>query len=155
VAVGRVARPHGIRGALKIQLHDPDSTTLLEVRTVTIAGRSYAVERARAHGVGVALVELGGIATIEQADALRGQAVEIDRTDLVFAPGEYLVADLIGCEAFDPRGRALGAVVELYHNGAHDVLVLTGDHMVPLVDEWVLAVDLEARRIVVEPHDAF
>jgi 16S rRNA processing protein RimM len=155
VAVGRVARPHGIRGALKIQLHDPDSTTLLEVRTVTIAGRSHAVERARPHGVGAALVELHGIATIEQADALRGQLVEIDRADLAFAPGEYLVADLVGCEAFDPQGRALGAVVELYHNGAHDVLVLTTGHMVPLVDEWVVAVDLEARRIVVEPHLAF
>src|SRR5262249_14303445 len=100
------------------------------------------------------LLELEGVTTREAADALRGAEIEIARDDLPMEEGEYLVGDLIGCEAVDPAGRSLGQVKSVFFNGAQDVLVISDDLMIPLVDEWIVAVDLEARRITVEPPDA-
>src|SRR5262249_46278280 len=101
------------------------------------------------------LVEVEGVATRDQAEALRGAEVAVGRGQLTVESGEYLVEDLVGCLVVAPDGRPLGTVEGLFWNGAHDVLELSGGHMVPLVDEWVREVDLGARRIVVEPHDAF
>ena len=100
------------------------------------------------------LIELEGVTTREAADPLRGAELEIARDDLEMGEGEYLVADLVGCEAVDSSGRTLGQVQSILFNGAQDVLVISDDLMIPLVDEWIVAVDLEARRITVEPPDA-
>lgn len=156
VAVGRIARAHGVRGALRVQPYDSASKTLAGVEEVLLQGRAYAVRSVRAVP-DAWLLELDGVTTREQADALRGAEIELARADLDVGASEYLVGDLVGCAAFDRAGRALGRVESLFWNGAHDVLVLDGDgsRMVPLVDEWVLEVDLHERRIVLEPHDAF
>ena len=155
VAVGRVSRPHGVRGALRVVLHDAGSQTLAQVAEVRVCGRPYAVRSARRLGSTPAafLLELEGIATREAADALRGAEIEIARAEVPLAPGEYLVGDLVGCRAFDVAGRPLGCVRSIFHNGAQDVLVLDGDRMVPLCEEWVVELDLEARRLVVDLHE--
>jgi 16S rRNA processing protein RimM len=156
VAIGRIARPHGVRGVLRVTLYDPTSQTLQQTAEVVVAGQRYAVRSARALGDAPAfLVELAGVATRDDAEALRGQEVAVRREALSLAGSEYLVADLVGCATFDPKGRDLGTVREVFWSGAQDILVLDGDNMVPLVDEWVIEVDLAGRRIVVEPHDAF
>jgi 16S rRNA processing protein RimM len=142
-----------VRGALKFSPYDEDADTLAAVEHVRAGGRDYTVASAR-RVTGGWLLELDGVTTRDAADTLRGAEIEVAREDVEMGEGEYLVADLVGCEAVDPSGRTLGEVKSVFFNGAQDVLVISDDLMIPLVDEWIVAVDLEARRITVEPPDA-
>lgn len=153
IAVGRIARSHGVRGALRVAPYDEEADTLGSVESVRVSGRDFALRSAR-RVQGGWLIELEGIADRDAADVLRGAEIELAREHVKVAPGEYLVADLVGCEVADTAGKRLGQVQSILDNGAHDVLVLNDELMIPLVDEWVVAVDLEARRITVEPVDA-
>lgn len=149
--VGYVARAHGVRGELRVHLHAADSTALDDTATLYIGGRSYAVTHARAVS-GAVLVQLEGVRDKDAADALAGQAVEVPRAELALDEGEFFVADLPGCEAVTPEGAPLGRVVRVIH-GPQDLLVLHDarvERLVPLVGEFLVAVDIAAKRIVLE-----
>jgi len=154
--LGVVVRPHGVRGAVKLHLYNPASTALERCPTVVLAAadgeRRVAVRRLLRAGEQVVL-ELEGVTGRDAAEALRGARVLVDRDALEpLADGEYLCADLVGCEVRHETGAALGTVREVFSAGASDVLVVVaddGERLIPLVDDWVLSVDLEARRIVV------
>lgn len=153
--VGYVARAHGLGGEVRVHLHAADSTTLLEVERVWIGGREHAIEQARPTN-GAVLLALAGVADRDAADALRGQAVEVERDAVPLAEGEYLLADLPGCTVVDATGAEVGVVKEVIA-GPQPILVIHGDgreRLLPAVPAFVQSVDTVARRVVVElPED--
>ncbi len=152
--LGYVARAHGLHGELRIHLHAEESTTLFDVERAWIGGQERKIVSARPTN-GAVLLTIEGVDDREAADALRGSTVEVERADVVLEEGEYLLGDLPGCTVVDAEGRELGRVVEVIPAG-QPILVIHGDDreiMIPLVPEFVLAVDVEARRIVVEPPE--
>jgi 16S rRNA processing protein RimM len=116
------------------------------------------VESARPFTGGL-LIALQGIDSREQAAALTHGRVRVARSTLAPpAPGEFYVADLLGCEVMAEDGARLGVVRETFWNGAHDVMVIDGsagpdgaaaEHLIPLVPEFVRAVDVVARAVEV------
>ena len=105
------------------------------------------------HGVGA---RLSGVATKEQADALKGVQLFADRDRLPSLPDdEFYHADLIGLTAQDTGGVTLGTVRAVHNHGAGDMLEILGPGMksallVPFTLAVVPTVDLAARRIVVD-----
>jgi 16S rRNA processing protein RimM len=155
VEVGYVARAHGLRGEVRVHLHAPESTILLEVEEAWIGGAPRKIVAARPTP-GAVLLVLEGVADRDAADALRGEVVEVAREAIPLAEGEFLLADLPGCAVVDVAGRALGDVVEVL-SGAQPILVIHGgghELLVPVVPEMVHSVDTAARRVVVDlPED--
>ncbi len=101
---------------------------------------------------------LGGIATKEQADALRGTRLYVPRDRLPDLPDdEYYYSDLIGLEVFDTGGTRLGRVKTVANHGAGDLLEIdpgTGDTvLLPFTREAVPTVDIRSARIVADPPD--
>src|SRR5881392_4043205 len=92
-----------------------------------IGTQAYRVREAKLHGAAV-VGKLAGIETREQALALKGSAVSVQRGSLP-EPGEghYYLADLVGLEVVNERGEALGVVKRLFTNGAQDVMELAGE----------------------------
>ncbi|HET9752999.1 MAG TPA: ribosome maturation factor RimM [Myxococcales bacterium] len=151
LAVGRVARAHGVRGRLLVAPYNADSQGLERVRRIWLAERAFEVERAERVNLGY-LVALRGVTDRDQADALRGQEVKVDRAELPpLDDGEMYAIDLIGFEVVDAAGTLRGAVEELEEAGAQDLLRLSGGALVPL--GLVKEVQAEARRIVVDAPD--
>jgi 16S rRNA processing protein RimM len=152
VQIGYVARAHGLRGEVRVHLHAPESTVLLEVETLFVGGQERRVESARPAN-GAVLLALEGVHDRDAADALRGQTVEVDRAAIPLEDGEYLLQDLPGCAVVDATGAAVGVVVEVM-NGAQPILVIHDaggrERLVPAVPAFVLAVDAAARQVVVE-----
>jgi len=155
VEVGYVARAHGLRGEVRVHLHAPESTVLLEVDAVVVGGRELAIESARPAN-GAVLLALEGVDGRDAADALRGQTVEVDRAAIPLAAGEYLLQDLPGCTVVDVSGAEIGVVANVIP-GAQPILVIHGgghERMLPAVPEFVREVDVAGRRVVVEmPED--
>lgn len=157
VEIGFVARPHGVRGELRVATHDPDSTILLEVDALQLGDATYELARAKAIGGARAyfLIKLRGVDDREAADALRGCAICVTRDALPLLEGEFLLADLVGCLVFREDGAPYGSVAAV-DAGPQDRLVIHDgavERLLPLVPELVLEVDLEARRIVVAPPE--
>jgi 16S rRNA processing protein RimM len=148
LAVGRVARAHGVRGRVLIAPYNAESEALHRVRRLFVGEREFEVDRAERVNLGY-LVALRGVGDRDQADALRGQEVRVDRAELpVLGEGEMYAVDLIGYEVSDPQGRVHGVVEDVEEAGAQDLLRLEGGTLVPL--GLVREVVPEARRIVVE-----
>lgn len=121
VVLAAVAGAHGVRGEVRLKLwaESPDS---LGGRAVEIGGRAYRVEAIRPASGG-AVARLGGVATREAAEALRGQEVSVERADLPpLAEGEYYHADLLGLPVVDGEGAAMGVVRAVENYGAGDLL---------------------------------
>jgi 16S rRNA processing protein RimM len=148
--VGRVGRAHGNEGAFvvtepteRLELLDPG-------RTVSVGERELRVEWRRGTPARP-LLKLEGAAGAE----LRGEPITVPRTALAPLPeGEFLVDDLIGCEAFD-GARRVGRVRDVLLLPSADVLEIEPEPgaaavLVPLVGDAVRAVDLEAGRIDVD-----
>jgi 16S rRNA processing protein RimM len=100
-----------------------------------------------------------GVATKEQADALRGTSLFVPRDRLPSLPDEeFYHADLIGLKAYDTGGVLVGKVTAVYNHGAGDILEIspTGHKsalLLPFTAVIVPNVDLATGRIVVDPPD--
>jgi len=152
VEIGVVARAHGIRGEVRVHLHNPASTALEVAESVFVGERELAIESARPVP-GAYLLALEGIADRDAAEALRGRPVSVLRGELELDDGEVLLADLVGCRVELPDGRPWG-VVSALELGAQDRLVIRDgevERQLPVVDAFVLEIDVEGRRIVVDP----
>jgi 16S rRNA processing protein RimM len=153
IEIGGVARAHGIRGEVVIVTHDPDSDTLGNVAAIWIGGVERKILEARDTQRGW-LVALEGVATRNDAEALRGQPVEVDRAALALSEDDVLLDDLVDCEVRLPDGTPWGTIAEIMPGAHQDLLVIHDgevERLLPLVDQFVTNIDLEAGVVTVDP----
>lgn len=155
VEIGIVARAHGVRGEVRIALHNPESAALERAEAVFVGGREHAVLSARPVVGGAYLVVLDGVTDRDRAAGLRGQPVEVGRDDLDLEDEDVLLIDLVGCKVELTDGSDWGVVAGV-ETGLQDRLVIhQGDieRQLPVADQFVIDVDLEGRRVVVDPPE--
>ena len=159
VVVGRIGRPHGIRGEVTVEprTDEPDER-FAPGAVLSIDGpvTELVVDRMHWHS-GRLLVSFRGVHDRNAAEALRGVLLHIDRdVDAVpDDPDEYYDSALEGCEVVLTDGTAVGTVDEVVHLPAQDLLSIRTpderDVLVPFVTAMVPAVDVPGRRIVIDP----
>lgn len=147
--VGRLRRPHGLRGELLMEVRTEFPERLERGRTLYI-GQEYRPFRLRSvrQNADSLLVAFQDIRDPEQAAALRNQWVYI-RTDEVppLSDGEFYHHQIVGLQVIDEAGVSLGVVKEILETGSNDVLIvhpeLGQDILLPFIDEVILDVDLQ------------
>lgn|SRR5690606_17576292 len=159
--VGIITRPHGIRGELKLHLHNEESEALHQVSHVLVEpsrgeAKVFAIESVRGSSKGPILA-LATVDTCDQAEALRGAKLWISREELgPLVSGEYYLVDLVGCEVV-LDGQVIAKVKEVRPDPSVDTMILTmkdGTHAeVPIVDAWVGKVDTAARTVLLLNED--
>lgn len=118
VELAAIVRAHALAGELVLKLFNPESELLSRVKAVVLRGptgeeRQYAVASVRGAGDNV-LLALAGVSTREQAEALRGQRVCVDRKALPkLEDGEYYLVDLPGLAVRTTDGRTIGHVEDV------------------------------------------
>jgi 16S rRNA processing protein RimM len=158
VLVGRVARPHGIRGHVIVNPETDFPDERFKVGRVLLVGPvDGTVEReileARFHQ-GRPILALAGVDTMDAAEVLAGADLWVPQATLEPLPqGTYYRHDLIGCEVRDRSDGLVGRVTAVEGTLDRSYLVIDGDVMLPLVDGICLRVDTAARRIVVDPPE--
>jgi 16S rRNA processing protein RimM len=157
LVVGRVARAHGIRGEVSVEIRtdDPDRRFAPGSELATDPDRgALVVCRARTHA-GRLIVAFDGVTDRDAAEALRGTLLLADSaTSGETEPDEWWDHELAGLEAVTPEGRRIGVVREVVHAGPQDLVAI--DHggrevLVPFVAGIVTEVDVAGGRIVVDP----
>jgi 16S rRNA processing protein RimM len=143
VTIGRVGRPHGVRGAFFVE-GPSEREEVFAIGAVVLAGGEPAkvVSSTRGSG-GRPVIKLDR--TVE-----RGTELAVERTALPqLDDDEFYVFDLVGLTVEEEGGRLLGSVREVLQYPANDVLELDSGLSLPLVEACVRLVDVEGGRIVV------
>ncbi|MCZ7525199.1 MAG: ribosome maturation factor RimM [Acidimicrobiia bacterium] len=129
--IGRIGRPHGLRGEVAVTLTTNRPERLAPGSVLFAGERQLVVVGARPHQRRW-LVQFEGVEDRSAAEALRGAVLGAEPLgDL--EPGELWVHELVGCTVTDRAGEPLGRVVAVEANPAHDLLVLDGGALVPMV----------------------
>ncbi|MFC6878927.1 MULTISPECIES: ribosome maturation factor RimM [Actinomadura] len=159
LVVGRIGRPHGIRGenTIDVRTDDPDARFAAGAQLATdpAAAGPLTVERARWHS-GRLLVRFAGIGDRDAADALRGTWLVVDPDDIPSSgdPDDFHDQELVGLAVVTTAGDEIGTVAEIRHHG-QDLLVVRrtggGEALVPFVAALVPEVDVPGGRLVLDP----
>lgn len=157
IEAGAIVRPHGIKGEVVIDLaRDLVEVVVepLELRITLGDGleRFLKVERARDHKARK-IVKFEGVDSVEAADQLRGSAVWLTREQVGEPPeGRWFVQDILGIDVYTDEGEHLGTLEEVMHMPANDVYVVRGEAgeiLLPVIDDVMRKMDIEAGRMVV------
>ncbi len=156
IVIGTIGSPHGVRGTVRVQPGGSGRHVREGVEPVVVGVRRRILHvRQTPKGF---LVDFEGVGSREEAGALRGEELLLDRSELdAPEPGELYVSDLPGLQAVGESGEIVGEVAETFETAAHEVIVLRtddGEVYVPFTLEHVPEVDLEAGRLVVRPPEA-
>jgi len=162
LVVGRIARPHGVRGELAVEVRTDDPELRLAVGAVLAtepaAAGPLTVVGSRWHS-GRLLLTFKDIIDRNGADDLRGVLLLVDSAELedVVDPDEFRDHQLIGLAVLAPDGEHVGDVADVLHYG-QDLLVVSGsgkrvgaEIMIPFVSAIVPEVDLTAGVLRIDP----
>ena len=159
VVVGRIGRPHGVKGAATIEVRtdEPDKRFAVGARLLTDSGLELMVASATWHS-GRLLVTFEGYEDRTAVEQLRNALVSVDRPadERPEDPEEFYDSDLEGCEVV-VDGAVIGVVREVSHLPGQDLLVVaTPDErevLIPLVSAFVPQIDVSAKRIIITPPE--
>ncbi|NLH47683.1 MAG: 16S rRNA processing protein RimM [Myxococcales bacterium] len=157
VSLGKIIKTQGLRGEFRVFPHGGESANLATLDRVTVAdpaGNRFAAQLRSCRQKGpVYILQVEGIDSIEQAERLVGGEILALQEDLEPLPeGEFYWYELVGMEVTTEEGRRLGRVESIIPTGANDVLQVTGggrEWLLPYIDDVVLNVDREAKKITV------
>jgi len=159
ICVGAVAGAFGVKGEVRLKSFcaDPGSIAAYAPLWTEDGTRSFSVRITRPIPGGLA-AQLGGIATREQAEALRGLRLFADRDRLPALPDdEFYHADLIGLAVLDTGGAPLGRVRAVHNHGAGDILEIQAPGgraiLLPFTRAIIPTVDLGSGRIIADPPE--
>ncbi len=150
IETGRIVNTHGLKGEVKIEPWADSAEAFCSFERLFVEGAEHKVECARAQKRFV-IAKLAGVDSIEDAEKLRNRVVYVPREDIELKDGEFLMSDLIGCEAVDESGAVLGRVTDILTPPGGEVLEIRGEReiLVPLNGGFLLDADVEAGRVTV------
>jgi 16S rRNA processing protein RimM len=156
IVLGRVAAPFGVHGWVRLRTYTQAPDGVLQYPELWLGeGGNWTarrIEQGAPHGRGV-VVKLQGCDEREAAALLQGQDVAVPRRALpASGGGEHYWADLQGLAVRNLQGEKLGRVAGLLATGANDVLVVEADRerLIPFVEQFVVAVNLDAGEVIVD-----
>lgn len=153
---GEVGKPHGTAGEVYVlRISDDPHRFDAGARLWHADGRELVVEESRTHRDRL-LIKFEGIETRDAAATLRGGLFVRAQDRRELDDSEFWVGDLVGSSVVLPNGASVGRVKDVITGEAQDLLVVeteAGERMVPLVKEIVTEVDVDSRRVVVDPPE--
>lgn len=163
VVVGRIAKAHGIRGELAVDVRtdSPDERFRVGAAVTTKlrdgSTRDLTIAAAREHS-GRLLVRFEEVLTRDVAETLRGALLLADTDTLppTGDPDEFYDHELAGLRAELLDGTVVGKVVEIVHSPAGELLSLDvggREVLVPFVHAIVPTVDVAGGRVVLDPPE--
>jgi 16S rRNA processing protein RimM len=160
IVIGRVSRPHGIQGEIKIEYFNPDDPQFFSrYQMIFLQGdkggpQPYRPLAVRPHKKFI-LALLEGVRTRAEAEQLRGKVVLVDAADLPpLDADEYYWHDILGMRVVTEDGGNVGTITEIFPTGSNDVYVVREgerETLIPAIKEAIVSIDKKARTMVIRP----
>ena len=155
--IGRIIRPHGLWGRMKV-LSYLESQTILDDLGVVYVGRkiqeatSFEMDEVRT-GKQSFILKLKGIEDKNAATRMVGSSVWLPSAIMKKLPaGEYYWREIIGLKVVTEEGQVIGTIESVFPTGSNDVYVCSGDKkeiLLPAIDDVIRKIDTAHRTMVV------
>lgn len=158
---GKIVGVHGLQGDLKVAPLTPGSNAIEKAQTIRLCDRTgivatYVPKRVSPHKGGI-LLRLVEIESVESAEELVGSKVQMRLDELPELPdGEYYLHEIQGFTVIDRRCGDIGSLDDMFTTAAHGIYEVNGpfgEVLIPVVDAFILEVDIKAKRIQVDLPD--
>ena len=155
ISVGKITKPHGVKGFLKFLLYNGDSSMLLN-RESLIIGKSLEsvelkVEKLNLNS-SILLLKFFDVNDRDSAEKYRDYELYIHRSELVKDDDLFLV-DLIGCDLFFDKNK-VGPILDIVSYSGNDLLKVVDsdnkEHLIPINKELIELFDIEGRKLVIK-----
>jgi 16S rRNA processing protein RimM len=160
IVIGRVSRPHGTQGEIRIAYFNPDDLQFFSrYQMIFLQGdkgspQPYRPLAVRPHKKFI-LALLEGVRTRAEAEQLRGKMVLVDPADLPpLDADEYYWREILGMRVVTEDGENVGTITEIFPTRSNDVYVVReGERevLIPAIKEVVVSIDTKARTMVIRP----
>jgi len=159
ITVGRILRPHGIRGEVKVVPSTDWPDRYNELSSLCLAlpdgeKKWIKIEQVRVQQNSV-ILKLSGFENRSQADTLRSVEICVREKELPSLPeGHYYIHDLVGMNVRTVLGKIIGSVIDVIQMPAQDIYIVDADGkevMIPAVKEFIKRIDIQKREIWIDP----
>jgi 16S rRNA processing protein RimM len=161
--IGEIARPHGIRGEMRVVVHTDLPERFSWLKTVYVGDRRghdtpqpVAVASVRYHQDRV-LLKLVDFDDRDAAGSMSGRLLYVPESEAIpLEEGEYFLYQLEGLAVYEENGRLLGHLTSVLETGANNVFIIQGDYgeiLLPDIPEVILQIDFDASRMTVHLLD--
>ncbi|MFC1534534.1 ribosome maturation factor RimM [Thermodesulfobacteriota bacterium] len=155
--VGKVIRPHGLDGLLRIWSYAQSEESFLNAGTVFLKSDQqelfeYQVISVKPHKK-FFLMRLKGLNSLEDAERYSGAKILINKDFLKReSEDEYFWFELIGLQVYLNSGRHIGTLKDIITTGSNDIYVIRegdAEFLIPAIHEVVEEIDLENKRMII------
>jgi len=158
--LGRIIRPHGLEGVLRVQSYASSKDSFLEGGSVLLRRsggdiREYGVVAVAAHK-GIVLMKLEGIDSVEEAEKYRGADIVVEKQSVPLQEEEFLWEELLGLDVYLATGEQVGRLSQIIPTKGNDIYVIKGEKkeiLIPAVHEVIKEIDIEEGRITISPME--
>jgi 16S rRNA processing protein RimM len=160
IVIGKVSRPHGIQGEIRIEYFNPDDLQFFSrYQMIFLQGdkgspQPYRPLAVRPHKKFI-LALLEGVRTRAEAEQLRGKMVLVDPADLPpLDEDAYYWHEILGMRVVTEEGGNVGKITEILPTGSNDVYVVREgekESLIPAIKEVIISIDKKARTMVIRP----
>ena len=159
VVVGKVGRPHGLRGFVNVSMLTDWPDRFQTGQSLYLVkegekGRWVVIEQTRLKG-SLVLLKLEDINNRESAESIRNFELLIQSDNRPPLPkGQYYLSDLIGLKVKTVEGKNIGRVVDVMQNLAQDIYVIENKGrkiLIPAVKQFIKTIDLKQGELIVDP----
>lgn len=153
-AVGRVLRPHGLRGELRVSSFSASGVNLQAGRALYLDAKRRRVQRARPDR-DAWIVQLDGLRDRDEAERYRGALLEAPDAEVERESDDsFFIHELIGLRVLTVDGQEVGELVDVLQPGANDVYVVRGEQgevLVPAIGDVIDRVDVDGGVVFITP----
>ena len=151
IPVGRVTRTHGLKGELKFFPTDQEEIAVQNDQKILLGEATFKIKSVRG-AKSPFIIKFEGVDSIEAAQSLAGQEVQVAREDFESLPkGEYYRFEIEGLKVFEDTGKYYGVIEDIIETGSNDVYVVRENDkewLVPMIDSVVQSIDLEQSKLI-------
>ena len=159
ILIGKVLRPHGRKGDLRIKYFNPDPLFILNYSRLFLLDHKRGIFRSfKVKEVSVSkeivIVSLEGINDQNAAERWSQSSIYVHRDDLPpLEEGEYYYVDIIGLKVFTEKGEYIGEVANIFSTGSNDVYEIKDSEreiMLQASNDVIKEINLEERKMIVK-----
>jgi 16S rRNA processing protein RimM len=155
IAVGRIRRPHGVKGELIFEPYPEYAVTLKKGKVILVGKRkeAYSIRSVRSMDRNF-LISFDGLEDLNDVELMRNEVVYLRQSELMAREdGSNYPHEVLGMNVIDEKGNAIGLLREVLLTGANDVYVVVTPEdeeiLLPAIESVILKVDAEKRIMTV------
>ncbi|MAV63888.1 MAG: 16S rRNA processing protein RimM [Candidatus Marinimicrobia bacterium] len=155
ISIGRITKPHGLKGGLKFFVYNESSIALLNRKKLIVSNKLKKIEL-RIEELNLKsssyLIKFFNINDRNDAENYRDFEIYIPRSDLA-DDGDIFLVDFIECELFF-EDKKIGTIVDVVSYSSNNLLKVVSlknkNHLIPIKKELIKFFDKKNRKLVMQ-----